>query len=281
MIRMVKHTMKFSTKRRSLLLIAIVALILIHAVYLNGSIKDLFNVTAIELVLLSVVISYAIKRKHLQIKPLTRLLIHGKETNLELTIKRFYYYALVQKEQGHIELEHELEKEENSFVRRGSLLAIEGVPEDELRLILENELKGEQYRYQQMGGFFRLVALLAPGMGLVGTLLGMTGVLKTLSDFSHTGYSLSSAVVATLYGALLANMFALPCYYRLMDIYDREMFEKRLYIEGCIGLQRREIPRVLFEKLNSFLPSDQKLVLVKEPGSSKGTIERQEQSYAG
>ncbi|MGD8190271.1 motility protein A [Brevibacillus ginsengisoli] len=269
-----------STKRRSILLIAAVALILVHVVYLNGSIKELLNPTAIELVALSVIMSFAIKRKHIQIKPLVRLLVHGREGNLEETIKRFYYYALVQKEQGYLALERELQKEPDSFVRRGSILAIEGVPEEELRVILENELKGEQYRYQQMGGVFRLIGLLAPGMGLVGTLFGMTGVLESLSDFGQTGHNLSSAVVATLYGALLANLFALPCYYRLMDIHDREMFEKRLYIEGCISLQRMETPRVLFEKLNSFLPGDQKLVLIKEPGSMKGTIERQA-TYAG
>lgn len=168
-----------------------------------------------------------------------------------------------------------MQQERDTFVQRGSLLAIEGVSEEELRLVLENELKGEQYRYQQAGGFFRLISLLAPGMGLVGTLLGMTGVLGSLEDLSQTGLSLSTAVVATLYGALLANMLALPCYYRLMDIYDQEMFEKRLYIEGCVGLQRMETPRLLFEKLNSFLPEDQKLVLVREPGSMRGTIERQ------
>lgn len=269
-----------SAKKRSLLLIGAVTIILVHAVYLNGNLAELFNLAAIELVALAVIISYAIKRKHLELRSLIRLLIQGREGNLEETIKRFYYYALVQKEQGPMALEKELAKEPDSFVRRGSLLAIEGVPEDELRLILENELKGEQYRYQQAGGFFRLISLLAPGMGLVGTLLGMTGVLKTLSDFTQTGHSLSAAVVATLYGALLANMLALPCYYRLMDIFDREMFEKRLYIEGCIGLQRMETPRILFEKLNSFLPGDQKMVLIKEPGSRKGTIERQA-NYAG
>jgi len=269
-----------STKRRSLLLIAAVVVILIHAVYVNGSVAELLNLTAIELVALSVIISYAIKRKHIQLRPLISLLIHGRQGSLEETIKRFYYYALVLKEQGMVELEKELHKEPDSFVRRGSLLAIEGVSEEELRLILENELKGEQYRYQQIGGMFRLISLLAPGMGLVGTLLGMTGVLETLSDFSQTGSSLSAAVVATLYGALLANMFALPCYYRLMDIYDQEMFEKRLYIEGCIGLQRNETPRIVFEKLNSFLPEDQKLVLIKQPGSMKGTVERLA-NYAG
>ncbi|UFJ40035.1 MotA/TolQ/ExbB proton channel family protein [Brevibacillus humidisoli] len=266
--------------KRSMVLVAIVIFILIHVVYLHGSFVDLLNLTAFELVGLSVIISYAIKRKHIQMKRLVRLLVHGRESNVEETIKRFYYYALVQKEQGYLQLEKELQKEPDSFVQRGSLLAIEGVPEDELRLILENELKGEQYRYQQAGGMFRLIALLAPGMGLVGTLLGMTGVLETLSDFTQTGHSLSAAVIATLYGALLANLLALPCYYRLMDIHDREMFEKRLYIEGCLGLQRMETPRVLFEKLNSFLPGDQKLVLIKEPGSMKGTIERQAE-YAG
>lgn len=250
-------------------------LILVHVVYLNGNIKELINPTAIELVALAVIVSFAIKRKHIQIRPLLRLLIHGREGNLEETIKRFYYYALVQKEQGYLLLEKELQKEPDSFVRRGSILAIEGVPEEELRIILENELKGEQYRYLQTGGMFRLIGLLAPGMGLVGTLFGMTGVLENISDFGKTGHSLSAAVVATLYGALLANLFALPCYYRLMDIHDREMFEKRLYIEGMISLQRMETPRVLFEKLNSFLPGDQKLVLVKQPGSNRGTIERQ------
>ncbi|NGQ95658.1 chemotaxis protein [Brevibacillus sp. SYP-B805] len=265
----------FSTKRRSLLLIAVVLVILVHAVYLNGSMKELLNVTAIELVSLSIIISYAIKRKHIELRPLVRLLVYGRAGEVEETIKRFYYYALVQKEQGHLALEKELMKEPDSFVRRGGLLAIEGLAEEELRLILENELKGEQYRYQQIGGMFRLISLLAPGMGLVGTLLGMTGVLKTLSDFTQTGHSLSASVVATLYGAMLANLFALPCYYRLMDIHDREMFEKRLYIEGCIGLQRMETPRVLFEKLNSFLPEDRKMVLIKQPGSMRGTIERQ------
>lgn len=264
-----------STKSRSLLLIGAVLFIFIHAVYLNGSLADLLNIPALEMVALAILISYAIKRKHLQLKSLVRLLIHGRQGNVEETIKRFYYYALVQKEQGHLVLEKELQQERDSFVQRGSMLAIEGVSEEELRLVLENELKGEQYRYQQAGSFFRLISLLAPGMGLVGTLLGMTGVLGNLSDLSETGLSLSTAVVATLYGALLANMFALPCYYRLMDIHDQEMFEKKLYIEGCVGLQRMETPRLLFEKLNSFLPEDQKLVLVKEPGSMKGTIERQ------
>ncbi|WJQ81116.1 motility protein A [Brevibacillus brevis] len=265
-----------TTKRRSLVLIGAVLLIFIHAVYLNGTLSDLLNVTAVELVALSVVMSYAVKRKHLDLKKIWRLLIHGRQSNVEETIKRFYYYALVQKEQGHIALEKELQQESDSFVQRGCLLAVEGVPEEELRLILENELKGEQYRYQQSAGFFRLISLLAPGMGLVGTLLGMTGVLKSLEDMALTGHSLSAAVVATLYGALLANLFALPCYYRLMDLYDREMFEKRLFIEGCVGLQRMETPRLLFEKLNSFLPGDQKLVLIKEAGSMKGTIERQD-----
>lgn len=269
-----------TTNKRSFILIGAVVLILIHAVYMNGSLTVLFNITAIELVALSVIISYAIKRKHVEIKSLAKLLVYGRQGDVEETIKRFYYYALVQKEQGHKVLEQELQKEEDSFVQRGAYLAIEGVPEEELRLILENELKGEQYRYQQIGSMFRLISLLAPGMGLVGTLLGMTGVLKTLSDFTQTGHNLSAAVVATLYGAMLANMFALPCYYRLMDIYDQEMFEKRLYIEGCISLQRMETPRILFEKLNSFLPADQKMVLIKQPGSMRGTIERQAH-YAG
>jgi len=263
-------------KHRSLLLIGIVLFLFIHAVYLNGSLADLLNVAALEMVALAVLISYAIKRRHLHLRSLIRLLIHGRESNVEETIKRFYYYALVQKEQGPLALEKELQKERDSFVQRGSLLAIEGISEEELRLVLENELRGEQYRYQQAGSFFRLVSLLAPGMGLVGTLLGMTGVLGNLSDLVETGLSLSTAIVATLYGALLANLIALPCYYRLMDIHDQEMFEKRLCIEGCVGLQRLETPRLLFEKLNSFLPGDRKLVLIRQPGSMKGTIERQD-----
>lgn len=270
----------FAGRNRSLLLVLLVMLILIHTIYLNGSVSQLLHPAAIELVGLSVIISYAIKRKHIKIKHLFRLLVHGRENNIEETIKRFYQYSLVLKEKGYLPLEKELMDEPDSFVQRGALLAIEGVSEEELRMILENECKGEQHRYQQMGGMFRLVALLAPGMGLVGTLLGMTGVLQTLSDFTQTGQSLSTAVVATLYGALLANLLALPCYYRLMDIHDQEMFEKRLYVEGCVGLQRMETPRILFEKLNSFLPADQKLVLLKVPGSMKGIIERQSE-YAG
>jgi chemotaxis protein MotA len=272
--------MKTMNNRKSLLLLAFIALVLIHTVYLHGNVRDLFHLTAFELVSLSVVISYAIKRRHVNLRKLARLLIHGRQSDVEEIISRFYQYAWIQKELGQLALEKEVMQNPDSFVRRGVLLTIDGISEAELRVILENECKGEQHRYQQAGSMFRLISLLAPGMGLIGTLLGMTGVLESLTHLEQTGANLSSAVVATLYGALLANLFALPCYYRLMDIYDQEMFERRICLEGCICLQRMEHPRVVFEKLNAFLPSDQKLLLVKGAGHGKGKIVSRTAAYA-
>lgn len=254
--------------------ILIISLILVHIIYLFGTWHDLLNLAAFELVILSVIISFALKWNKIDLKDMYRTLIAGKMDRKEEIIRNMYTYSVTLKEKGFLQLEKRLFKEENQFLRRGGLLAIEEMSESELRAILTNEIKGTAYRYKQMAETFKLISLMAPGLGLIGTMFGMVGVLDTLHSFENINSSLGMAITSTLYGALFANLVALPCYYRIMDILDSDVFEKELIIEGCVGLLNKETPTLLFERLNSFLPENERLTLVKGANGGRAYIER-------
>lgn len=257
-------------------IIIIISLIFAHVVYLFGTWKDLFNLAAFELVMLSVIISFGLKWKKITLKDMWQTIIHGKQDKKEEVIRNVFKYSATLKEKGFLPLEKQLFREENVFLRRGGLLAIEEMKEEELRSILTNEVKGLEYRYKQMAETFKLISLMAPGLGLIGTMFGMVGVLDSLYSFENMGSNLAPAIVSTLYGALFANLIALPCYFRIMDIFEAEVFEKQLIIEGCIGLLNKETPTLLFERLNSFLPENDRLSLVKSANGGRAYIERRD-----
>ena len=58
-------------------------------------------------------------------------------------------------------------------------------------------------------------AELAPAMGMVGTLLGLVGMFAAMKDPQAIGGAMAVALLATLYGALLANLMLLPVAVRL------------------------------------------------------------------
>jgi chemotaxis protein MotA len=105
---------------------------------------------------------------------------------------------------------------------------------------------------------FESAAGFAPTMGIIGTVMGLIAVLQKLDQPETLGPSISGAFIATLYGVGAANVILLPVALRLKQLSDTEAEARNLILEGILAIQSGDNPRVVQEKLMSFVPPDER-----------------------
>ena len=103
---------------------------------------------------------------------------------------------------------------------------------------------------------------MGPAWGMIGTLIGLINMLKNLEDSSTIGPNMAVALVTTFYGSLIANWLCAPFANKLKANNELELTLKTLIIEGLLSIQAGENPRVIEEKLKSFLSPDKILSLI-------------------
>jgi len=157
--------------------------------------------------------------------------------------------------EGLLSLEADVEMQENEFLKKGIQLVIDGTDPELVREIMEIELEYLEERHKVGVGLFEAVGYYAPAFGLVGTLIGLIAMLRFLGeDATQLGPKMAIALVTTLYGALLANFLALPIAGKLKVRSGEEIQLKQVMIQGIICIQEGNNPRIVKQKLMSFLP---------------------------
>ena len=147
---------------------------------------------------------------------------------------------------------------EDQFMKKGILLIVDGTEPDLVRAILETELSCIEGRHKKTMGFWDDVAAMGPAWGMIGTLIGLVNMLVTLDDPSSIGGNMAVALLTTLYGSLIANWLATPVSKKLGVNNATEVMLKEVMIEGLLSIQAGENPRVIEEKLKSFLSPAQR-----------------------
>ena len=161
------------------------------------------------------------------------------------------------RKEGLLALEEAANSEEDDFLKKGLLLVVDGTDPELVSGILETELAALESRHKNIIGFWESVAGMGPAWGMIGTLIGLVNMLKNLDDVSTVGPSMSVALITTLYGSLLANWIATPVSTKLKAKNDLEVMSKEIILEGILSIQAGENPRVIEEKLKSFMaPSE-------------------------
>lgn len=160
--------------------------------------------------------------------------------------------------EGLLALEQELEDVDDPFIRKGIMLAVDGVEPEVITDILNAEITAMEERHYQGRVIFEKAAEYAPSWGMIGTLVGLILMLNKLNDPSTLGPSMAVALITTLYGTVLANLFFTPMANKLEAKTEEEIFTKEIIIEGIIGIQSGQNPRILEEKLNAFMSQDEK-----------------------
>jgi len=142
---------------------------------------------------------------------------------------------------------------EDPFIAKGVSLLVDGTDQNNLRSMLETEIQAIQDRHASGADVFEQIGALAPAFGMIGTLVGLVQMLKTLSDPSAIGPSMAIALITTLYGALIANMVCIPFAKKLSIRSKEETKVKELLIEGLISVAKKENPNLMKAKLNAYL----------------------------
>lgn len=156
--------------------------------------------------------------------------------------------------EGLLALEDNLDEVEDEFMRKGIQLVVDGTDPEIIKNILYTELNQINNRHADGIDYFANWGSLAPAFGMIGTLIGLIAMLANLEDQSGIASGMATALITTMYGSMAANIALIPFKNKLMDRDKYETRQKEIVIEGILSIQSGDNPRVLLEKLLSFLP---------------------------
>jgi chemotaxis protein MotA len=163
--------------------------------------------------------------------------------------------------EGILALEDGLDDIEDPFMRSGLRLVVDGTDGQVIRAIMENEMNQCEARHMRWVNIVTQWAGFAPGFGMMGTVVGLIGMLRNMEDKSSIGPNMAVALITTLYGSMMANWLLGPAAQKLLDQNAAEMKTKEMIIEGVLAIQAGENPRIMAQKLLTYLdPSARKAI---------------------
>ena len=168
-------------------------------------------------------------------------------------ITKMVRYAERARREGMLALEEESEEEPDAFLRKGLRLAVDGTDPQLLEKILETDIGQIESRHKGGKSILDAGGTFAPAFGMIGTLIGLINMLAALEDPSSIGAGMATALITTFYGALLANAVFLPLASKLEVRSGEEILVKEMIIDGIMAIQSGDSPRIVEEKLKSFL----------------------------
>jgi len=146
----------------------------------------------------------------------------------------------------------------NEFLQRGIGLCIDGHSPEIVNKLLSKDINLAIERHMGGADMFKAMAVYAPAMGMIGTLIGLVQMLSNMSDPAAIGPAMAVALLTTLYGAVIANAFAQPLAEKLILISSNEKLNKSLILESIAAIQDGTNPRVMQQLLNAFLPENKR-----------------------
>lgn len=176
-------------------------------------------------------------------------------------IEQLHELAIIARKNGLLALEEKANGMEDPFFREGLMLIVDSTTPQQVHEILDNTLDHIEERHAEIIQFYEKGASYAPAFGMVGTLIGLVNMLMSMNlDAGADGLSVSMgiALITTLYGSLLANLFFIPIAKKLQVRSDEELLCRQIIIEGILAIQAGENPTFLKEKLITYLPQYEK-----------------------
>lgn len=183
----------------------------------------------------------------------TRQVFQRKEIDYQEIIDIYVDLARKARREGLLGLEDDIERLDDPFYQKGIRLMVDALDPDLIKDILETDIKYTRERHEVGQRVFKAWGASAPAFGMIGTLVGLIQMLSRLDDPSALGPAMALALTTTLYGAILANLFFIPMAGKLELKSEEEALAKYLMLEGIIGIQSGMNPRILEEKLRSFV----------------------------
>lgn len=202
-----------------------------------------------------VIMTFPMEKIKLMVPVLTKAAFEDpKNTAYAELITELCEYATEARRNGVLALDARTEEIEDEFIKNGIQMAVDGTAPEQIEEIMHLELESLQKRHEDNQGMILKWAELAPAYGMVGTLVGLIAMLANLSDPDSIGPAMAIALITTMYGSMVANMFCIPFAGKLQARTKDEVTRREMIISGILSIQNGDNPRVVKQKLVTYLP---------------------------
>ncbi len=189
-----------------------------------------------------------------KIPALLKLAFKSGNMNYMKQVNEIVKMADIARKKGILALEEKLDSIEDSFIKNGVMLIMDGTDPELVKSMLETQSYFTDERHAKYITIFETASACSPAFGMIGTLIGLINMLKNLSgDMSTIGPAMSLALITTFYGVMFANLIFNPIASQLRLRNAEEQLCKDIIIEGILSIQDGENPRVIEDKLKSFI----------------------------
>lgn len=188
-----------------------------------------------------------------------KLFFLNKAPNYVQIVETFVTLAETARRDGLLALEAKIPEIRNPFIVLGVQMAVDGTRPELIEEVMRNEMDYTAFRHSNGKAVLDQLGKYAPAFGMIGTLMGLVIMLGNMSDPNAIGPGMAVALLTTLYGAVLANVACGPVAEKLGFLNKQELVAMEMVIKGVLSIQSGDNPRVLQQKLNTFLARKQRL----------------------
>lgn len=220
----------------------------------------------------SLLIAYPISA----MKRVTKVIIQSfKENTMSSTeiINSFTNLSKKARREGLLSLEDEMAQLTNEFLKKGLQMVVDGLEPETIKEIMELEIEEMERRHTDGANMLKAWAAYAPAFGMIGTLIGLIQMLANLSDSSALASGMGKALITTFYGALLANLVLVPLAQNLNYKSSIEVNNREMMLEGILAIQSGVNPRIVEEKLTSYLSPFERNKFLEDAAKADGVTE--------
>jgi chemotaxis protein MotA len=174
------------------------------------------------------------------------------------TIETIVRLSNITRREGILSLEKE--EVEDPFLKKALRKVVDGMPLEEITEALSAELVAMKHRHRRGQKLFRFMGATAPAMGMIGTLIGLVQMLKTMDKPSQIGPAMAMALLATLYGAILAFLIFNPIAEKLERRTEEEIANMTVVIAGIESILKGQHALIVREKLEAHLAPNERVL---------------------
>lgn len=240
---------------------------IVISILLNGSLLTFWDLPSVFITIgggiASTLIGYRINEVALTMKVVAKA-FRGKPVSYIDTIKLMVSLSHKARREGLLALESDLENIDDEFTKECLQLVIDGIEPEVIRQSIDLEIENLRMRHEKGQGLFKTMGALFPAWGMIGTLIGLVNLLRSLDDPSQIGPSMAVALITTFYGSVLANFVCNPIANKLGIKSKEEINNKEMITMGVLFIQAGENPRIVEHKLKTFLSPEQKQQYYRE-----------------
>ena len=190
----------------------------------------------------------------LRLPKIVMKLFSPKDQKIASVIDDLVVFAEIARRDGILALEEKTDDIEDPFVLIGIQMAVDGTDAEVIEAVMRAEIDAVAKRHSTAKSVLDTLGRYAPAFGMIGTLMGLIIMLGNMDDPEAIGPGMAVALITTLYGAVLANLFCLPFADKLAYYSKQELQIRELVLRGVLSIQDGDNPRMLEQKLKMVLP---------------------------